>query len=124
MSDEQGAAEKLAAVLHPDAFGHRARNATGYAAKWFEAAAASAKKQAARAVAAGWIGPEAARCAKADLENAREAGKVYRRRAERAEAKVAHVEAEVATWNAPNAPAYAARIRAALGDEGSADLGT
>lgn len=43
--------------------------------------------------AAGWVSPEAARQAKADLENAREAGKVYRQRAEKAEAEVRDLKA-------------------------------
>lgn len=50
---------------------------------------AAAENVAAKLVAAGWIGPEPARWAKADLENAREAGEVYRQRAEKAEAETA-----------------------------------
>ena len=49
--------DELAAVLHPDAFDLRARNATGYAAQWFRGAATSAKEQAERAIAAGWVSP-------------------------------------------------------------------
>ena len=72
--------EQLAAVLHPDAFDSRARNAAGYAARWFNDAAKLAKRQAMRAIAAGWVSPEEA--------NAREA----------AARREALLEAERAMW--------------------------
>ena len=54
---------------------------------------AAAEELAGDALTLGWVSPEAARFAKADLDNAREAGEVYRRRAEQAEAKVERVAA-------------------------------